>query len=104
MSRKTPENEAQRAKRELTKRVLESLTRLNENEDFATFLEWLIEEYIDQRDANDGLLAEALLRGQGICLGWKRILKMVEDPRYTLLQIRAREGRRLRGLNKHGAH
>jgi|GEM_PF-5441765 len=81
-------------------RIVEAMGRLLGNKDFQFFVdEVLVEGLLRQRDENDELTGEALIRGQGTARAYRKILKDVDNSPELYVRLRVREAARVRGLS-----
>jgi hypothetical protein len=99
-TQKQVQAERQRAQ----KRLADSHLHLLKNAEFRTHLAWLADELLDQRDVNESLSGEALLRGLGEAVRLKKILKTVDDSGAVMIKTRLAEQKRVQGLEQKGAY
>ena len=93
-----PESSTEKAQK--VARVAEAHLRLLRNTDFQKHLEWLAEEYLDQRDSNDVLTGQFRDMGQGEAVRLRKIFEAVDSSGAILARVRASESQRVRGLNR----
>jgi len=78
-------------------RVTEALGRLLSNTDFQVFVDDTAERLLKQRDDNDELTGEALIRGQGASRTYRSILMSIDQSPAVWTRLRVREGNRVKG-------
>ena len=78
-------------------KVTESLGRLLSNGDFKVFVDDITEKLLNQRDENDELQGEALIRGQGASRAYRSILQTIDQSPALYTRLRVREGKRVQG-------
>lgn len=93
-----PSDEAlERERRE--RKIVEALCRLQQNADFKVFIaDGIIEPYLNQRDENEELQGDALIRGQGEARALRKILKRIDSSQQMYVRLRNREGQRVSQL------
>ena len=79
--------------------LAEALGRLRDNQDFSVFVqEALREPYFDQRDVNENVFGEALVRGQGEARAYRKILTAIGDAHRVYERLRMMDEERRRGV------
>jgi len=98
------QNKAQIERQRAQQRLAQSHLNLLKSADFRTHLAWIADELLDQRDVNEELSGEALLRGIGEAKRLRKILNTVDESGATLIKTRVAEHKRVQGLEQKGAY